>query len=672
MKIVRNKAFTQWFALMTLFLPQLVYCEPADDRSLSPYFQVISENIGEVEALPLEATSVQAGIAGVIADVRVTQTYRNRGRSPIDAIYVFPASTRAAVYAMRMQIGERVIQAKIKERAAARTEFNRAKSQGKRVSLLEQQRPNVFQMNVANILPGDAVTVELRYTEILIPDQGIYEFVYPAVVGPRYSNTPEANAPESEAWIANPFLPKGQRPAHRFDIQVTLSTGIPIQGLISPSHDIAVDFEGQGRARIALKDGADSGADRDYILQYRLKGAQIESGLLLHEGEKENYFLLMTQPPKRIKAEQIPPREYIFVMDVSGSMHGFPLDTAKGLMKELLVDLKPADRFNIVYFSGGSAALAQSSIPASAENIQAAVAMLENIQGSGGTELLPALKHAMSFEKPRGVARSFVIVSDGYVSVEAEAFDFVREHLNQANFFAFGIGSSVNRYLIEGLVRAGRGEPFIMTKPDQARRLAARFKEYIEAPLLTGIEVDFGGFDAYDVEPQVAPDLFAERPLILFGKWRGDAKGEIRIRGHQGESRVSQSLSVEKDALRRDNSALRYLWARERIAELGDYQKLSPDSEYRDEIKRLGLEYNLLTAYTSFIAVDDMIANPEGQSRTVKQPLPLPAGVSEMAVRGIVPTTPEPEMAFLLFTAGILGLSGLYRRRCRSLVANLF
>lgn len=625
-----------------------------NDRTLSPYFQIISENVGNTEALPLKSTEVDVQIAGVIADVRVTQVYRNRGKRPIDAIYVFPGSTKAAVYGMQMQIGERLIKAKIKERAAARTTFNKAKSEGKRVSLLEQQRPNVFQMNVANIMPDDSITVELRYTEIIVPEQGTYEFVYPAVVGPRYSETPAAGAPDTETWVANPYLTEGEKSAEYFAIQVSLSTGIPIQGIQSSSHQVDVNFESEGRALVGLREDSGNASNRDYILQYQLQGNQIESGLLLHEGEDENYFLLMTQPPQRVKPQQIPPREYIFVVDVSGSMHGFPLDTGKQLMTELLGGLRPTDRFNILFFSGGASVLAESSLPATEDNIQDAIHLMDNIKGSGGTRLLPALKRAMAFTPEPGTARSFVVVTDGYVSVEVEAFEYVRENLDQASFFAFGIGSSVNRYLIEGLAHAGRGEPFVMTSPSQARLLAKRFKEYIETPLLTGIEIDFGEFDAYDIQPSHAPDLFAERPLVVFGKWRGEAQGMIRVRGHHGESIVQQSVDIASEAIDDGNDALRYLWARQRIADLGDYQKLSPDSEYRDEITSLGLTYNLLTAYTSFIAVDELVVNTEGKSEAVKQPLPLPAGVSNLAVGGMVPTTPEPEILFMVLATVLL------------------
>ena len=660
LKSFRNRRIL--VCLVLLMLPSAWVHAAGADKTLSPYFQVISENMAGIEALPLQQTSAEVDIAGVIADVRVTQTYQNRGSQPIEAIYVFPGSTRAAVYGMQMTIGERIVKAKIKERQAARVEYRQAKQQGKRASLLEQQRPNVFQMNVANIMPGDKVIVELAYTELLVPEDGVYEFVYPTVVGPRYSETPARGVSDSERWVANPFLQQGQPAPYAFDISVGLATGIPIQGLSSPSHVVDINYSEKNTAQVRLKSGETHGGNRDYILRYRLRGDEIESGLLLYEGEDENFFLLLSQPPQRVRPQEIPPREYIFVVDVSGSMHGFPLDISKKLIRELLTRLRPSDSFNILFFSGGSSVLAESSLPVTAANIRQAIAMLENQQGGGGTRLLPALKRAMAMPAGDGTARSFVIVSDGYVSIETDAFEYVREHLNQANFFSFGIGSSVNRFLMEGLARAGRGEPMIITSPSEAAVAAERFRRYIETPVLTNIEIDFDGFDVYDVEPKQAPDLFAQRPLTVFGKWRGKAQGQIEISGYQGDTRTIQPIDVAKAVTPDSNRALRYLWARQRIADLGDFEKLASDSERRAEITTLGLSYNLLTKYTSFIAVDEVIANPSGQSTSVKQALPLPQGVSNLAVSGVVATAPEPEMVGLLAVLAVVLLGSVFSR----------
>ncbi len=282
------------------------------DKTLSPYFFVKSDH-PDLDQLPLKSTSAVVNIAGVIADVKVTQVYKNEGKRPIEAIYVFPASTRAAVYGMKMTIGERVIVAKIQKREEARAAYEQAKKEGKSASLLEQQRPNVFQMNVANILPGDEIKTELSYTELLTPTDGVYDFVYPTVVGPRYSNQKAAEAPPSEKWVANPYLHEKQPPTYTFDIKVQVAAGMPIQEMTCTSHVVDIRYEDPSRAVVALATSEKFAGNKDYILKYRLTGERIESGLLLYQGENENFFLLMAQPPKRISpADHTASRIYFY------------------------------------------------------------------------------------------------------------------------------------------------------------------------------------------------------------------------------------------------------------------------------------------------------------------------------------------------------------------------
>ena len=330
--------------------------------------------------------------------------------------------------------------------------------------------------------------------------------------------------------------------------------------------------------------------------------------------------------------QQIPPREYIFIVDVSGSMHGFPIDISKKLLQDLLGHLRPTDRFNVLLFSGGSALLANTSLPATPANVTTALDLIDRQQGGGGTELLPALKRALTIPRAEGFSRTVVIATDGYVHVEAEVFDLIRAHLGDANFFPFGIGTSVNRFIIEGMARAGMGESFVITKPEEARGAAEKFRKYIQSPVLTRVRVDFGSFGAYDVEPAGIPDVLAERPVIVFGKWRGVPEGRITIRGIAGSHAFEKQLVVNDVKPLTDNVALRYLWARHRIALLGDYEKLKPASERVKEITHLGLTYNLLTAYTSFVAIDTVVRRQGGEAITVQQPLPLPQGVSDLAV----------------------------------------
>lgn len=611
----------------------------SEGKTLSPYFFVKSDN-PELDQLPLKSTSAAVNIAGVIADVTVTQVYKNEGSHPLEAIYIFPASTRAAVYAMKMTIGERIIVAKIKKRDEARQDYEHAKQNGQSASLLEQQRPNVFQMNVANIMPGDEIKVQMSYTELLIPTNKEYEFVYPTVVGPRYSNQAAETTPASEKWVQNPYQHQGEAPSYSFGITVNIEAGMTIQKLTSPSHKIDVNYHGPSNAIISLDESERTGGNRDYILKYRLAGDQIESGLLLYPGDKEKFFLLMLQPPKRVTSDQIPGREYIFIVDVSGSMHGFPLEISKKLLMDLIGNLRPTDMFNVLLFSGGSTLMSDHSLPATVSNIQKAIRVIENQQGGGGTELLPALKRALGLPRQEGYSRTVVIATDGYVTVEEEVFDLVRNNLGNANMFAFGIGSSVNRHIIEGMAHVGMGEPFVITKPEEAPAKAAAFRKMIESPVLTQIKVDFGDFETYDVEPRSIPDVLADRPIVMFGKWRGKPRGTIRVSGIAGHETHNDTVEVSSAGSLKTNGALQYLWARQRIMLLSDYNMLRPDDERVKEVTSLGLTYNLLTAYTSFVAVDSEVRNLNGNPSTVNQPLPLPDGVSDYAIGELKPSVP--------------------------------
>jgi len=588
-----------------------------DGRPEAPYFHVPD---GSVDALPLKETSATVDIAGVIARVKIKQVFENRGPKPIEAVYVFPGSTRSAVHGMRMRIGDRILEAKIDKKEAARQTYEAARNAGQRASLLEQQRPNVFTMNVANLMPKDRIEVELEYSEFLVPRDSVYEFVYPTVVGPRYKAIP------------NPYLQEGASQPFKFDLRVHLETGISLKELSSPSHELAVTYTSASGADVAL--AREGGGNKDFVLRYRLAGDKIETGLLLFPGEKENFFALMLEPPRRPTQSQIPPREYIFVLDVSGSMHGFPLETAKQLMGKLLKQLRPTDTFNVVLFSGASHVMSpEGSLPASGFHVDQASQLISEQRGGGGTELLAALRNAYAIpKKQREASRTVVVVTDGYVGVEAQSYKFIREHLHEANLFAFGIGSSVNRALIEGMARAGQGEPFVVLKPEEAPQEAERLRQYIAQPVLSGIDLRFKGFDAYEVAPARQPDLLAQRPVVVFGKYRGAASGQIELSGFTGGGRHTQSVQVASSRASSAHAPLRWLWARKWVEILEDQYHLTGASEVSDAITDLGLAYTLLTPFTSFVAVDSAVVNSGGSQTRVQQPLPLPEGVSNHAV----------------------------------------
>jgi Ca-activated chloride channel family protein len=630
------------------------------DQTLSPYFFVQGDP--GVDRLPLKDTHVDIDVSGIIADVTVRQTYRNEGARPINARYVFPASTRAAVYAMRMQIGDQVIVAKIKEREKAKQEFEAAKQEGKSASLLEEDRPNVFSMSLANIMPGDQVEIELRYTELLVPTDGVYEVVFPTVVGPRYASQPESSASTEDRFVKTPYLRQGEKPTSGFHLSARISAGVPIRDLSCASHPVVPQWQSPSIAGLTLDDSDPAQANRDFILRYRLAGEQIASGLILYQGKDENFFLYMAQPPALVASADIPVREYIFVIDVSGSMNGFPLDTGKALLRELIGQLRPTDLFNVVLFAGDAAVLSERSLAADPENISKAIGLIEQQRGGGGTELLAAIQQAMTIPRQADVSRSVVLVTDGYVSGEKGVFDYVRNHLDQCNVFAFGIGSSVNRYLIEGVAKAGLGEAFVVSQAEEAAAQATKFRDYIQSPVLTDIQFSASGFDIYDVQPSHVPDLFAQRPVILFGKWRGPVGGTFELRGKTGQGEYSTRVEIARIQPDDANRALRYLWARSRIAELSDYGSGEIDAERISAVTALGLRYNLLTPYTSFIAVREVVRNTQGSAEDVDQPLPLPQGVSDLAVSG-TQSGDEPELIWLMAATLLIALLMIVRRR---------
>ena len=489
------------FTLLLFFAHSTTICgaqyDDDTDATLAPYFLIDGMDTA-TDSFPLKETNVSVNINGIFAETFVTQTYSNEGQEPINATYVFPASSRVTIHGMKMEIGDEIITAKIKEKEEARHDYEQAKSEGKSASLLEQQRPNVFTMDVANVMPGDIIRIELHYTEMITPTDGIYQFVFPTVVGPRFTSPSVPKSLKAETWIASPFLRLGDTPREKYNINVNLSAGVPITDLQCGSHKIDVAWDNQTSARISLSNPEEFAGNRDFILDYKLTGTEISSGLMLGTGESENFFLLMVQPPERYTPETIPPREYIFILDVSGSMYGFPLDTSKELIRNLAGSLRETDRFNVILFSDSLIQMSPESVPATAENVQKAFALIDNEEGGGGTELAPALETALAIPASPGAARSVIAITDGYISGEREIFDIIGRNIGTTNFFSFGIGSSVNRYLIDGIAKTGLGESFVVTDPSEAAATADRFRTYIQSPILTDVQVTYDGFDVYD------------------------------------------------------------------------------------------------------------------------------------------------------------------------------
>jgi len=389
------------------------------------------------------------------------------------------------------------------------------------------------------------------------------------------------------------------------------------------------------------------------------------------------YFLLTVQPPARVEPAMTPPRDYLFVMDVSGSMEGFPLNVSKALLREMLLNLREQDTFNVLLFSGGNRVLFDAPAAATPENIAATLALFDAGNfGAGGTELLPALQRALAMPRAQnGASRSIIVMTDGYVDVEAEAYALVRENIGRANLFAFGIGKAVNRELIERLARAGRTEPVVVDNEKRAAAAAGELRKMIESPVLASVRVEFNGGGVIN-----APDVLAQRPMVMAGKWPAEidpAAQVIRISGQTGagpwsaEINASDGVTLEGQG----QGTLALLWAREELNELEDLHALRVDAEkQKAAIVDLGLKYNLLTPFTSFVAVDltpRLSEEAAAQAKKVTQALPLPQGVSERAIGASenadnsegVPTSPEPETWALMIVAAAAAGMIVWRRK---------
>ncbi len=586
------------------------------DMSGSPYLMIIRDKPGRID-VELTKTDVDVNISGVIADVTIKQYYRSVSNQVLEAVYVFPASVHAAVYSMKMKIGSREIVAVIKEKEQARKDYEQAKLEGKRASLLVQDRPNLFSMNLANIAPGDVIEIEMKYTEMLIPDDKIYTFSFPTVVAPRYGGGTETDETKSTDSQKSGLLSNTA-----FDIRFNLISPVPIDGIECISHEVNYKAETENHSLITLKDFEKKGAPKDFVVKYKLAGDLINSGLLLSKGEgknAENFFLLTIQPPKRIDPAYIPPREYVFVLDVSGSMNGFPSVMAKKTILNLLDKMDKGDKFNLILFASGFDVFSENLVTANRDNLEKAFQFMAESRQGGGTELLPALEKALTMPKDSKASRSVIVITDGLISFESKAFELIRNNLNKANLFAFGIGTSMNKLTIEGMARAGMGLSFETNRLEDAEYQSERFIKYISTPILADIKVTYDGFGVSEVEPMSVPDLFPDRPIVIYGKWDGNLQGGIKIEGINGQEGIFVDLPVTKFGEMVQGKALKQLWARKQIELLSDYQSFGERDKYKKEITELGLKYNLMTAYTSFIAVDnEVVTNYDNIERSEK------------------------------------------------------
>jgi Ca-activated chloride channel homolog len=599
-------------------------------------------------ACPLKHTSVRAEISGFLSRVTVTQEFENPFADKIEAVYVFPLPQAAAVDDMTMKVGERTVKGKIMRSEEAQATYTAAKARGQVASLLDQERPNIFTQSVANIMPGEKITIDISYVETLKYEDGAYEFSFPMVVGERYIPSPSTEQAKSEqteeaqneqtvattegvpdaSRITPPVMPQGMRAGHDISIEIALDAGVPIDNLKSSTHEIEVDTPDDRRAVIRLKD-RQTIPNKDFILKYDVAGSRIEDAVLTHRAGRGGFFTLILQPPERVTFEDVMPKELVFVLDTSGSMGGFPIEKAKETMKLSLDHLYPQDTFNVITFSGDTDILFDEPVPATPENRRKAQEFLEKQNGNGGTEMMKAIVAALKPSDAQDHLRIACFMTDGQVGNDTEIIAEVQKHRN-ARVFAMGFGSSPNRFLLDRMAQYGRGEVEYVTDESDGSLAARRFFERVRSPLLTDITVDYAGLSISDVYPQRIPDLFSAKPLILSGRYAAGGRGTIRLKGRMSGRDVVREIPVELPDQAPEHDVLATLWARRRIDDLmgqqmGGAQEGKAATDLREAITQLGLQYGLMTQYTSFVAVEEKIVTDSSAPARVDVPTEAPA-----------------------------------------------
>ena len=593
-------------------------------------------------ACPLKHTDVTADIIGYVSRTTVTQVFENPLDYKIEAVYVFPLPQDAAVDSMVMVVGDRRIVGEVKERGEAREIYEAAKAAGHVASLLDQERPNIFTQSVANIEPGAQVQIEISFVETLKYDEGVFEWVFPMVVGPRYnpgsgsapapgmSGTPTPEVPDGDK-ITPPITPPGTRAGHDISITVHLDAGMELHDLSSELHDIEVVADGPTRATVTLTSATEI-PNKDFILHYSLATDEIGDAFLAHHDERGDFFTLVLQPPKRVVPEKLVPRELIFVLDVSGSMNGFPIEKSKAVMKEMIDSMRDEDTFNIITFAGSTKVLWKQPRANTPENRSEAQGFIARLKGGGGTEMMKAINAALVQTRdaagPADVRplRIVTFLTDGYVGNDMAIIGAIKENAATTRVFGFGIGNSVNRYLLDGMARAGRGEVEYVTLESQGDAAVERFHERLLAPVLTDIEIDWGDLPVADVYPRQIPDLFSAKPIMVHGRLTGSPEGTITLRGLTGAGAYEEQIRVSTPGTPADHDALASLWARAKVddlmnRDLAAAQRGEFPAELKQQVIDLGIEFRLMTQFTSFVAVEEMTVTVGGQPTTVKVPV---------------------------------------------------
>ncbi len=619
---------------------------------------------GNEVPLPTLALDMKAKIQGDLATVILSQTFENPNDVPIHARYMFPLPPDAAVFAMRFISGDQMIEAEIREKQEARAVFEAAKKRGNQAALTEQHRPNVFTQEVANLTPGSRVRVELEYAHVVDKEHGDYRFHFPMVVGPRFvplapsggsagapTRVPgEPEALEVGVWNLPPTMPVA--PPDRVDrdrvsIHVELDGGLPVRELTSPSHPLKVEQDGRSKRTITLGEGRTLD-NQDFELHYHLADDDVAAGVTSFADGGDGYFSLLIEPPDEVADGRIARREMVFVLDCSGSMSGVPMAASKRFMRRSLAGLRPGDAFRIIRFSDSATAWSEQPLPATPENVRDGLRYVDSLFGSGGTHMASGISAALAPAVQEGRVRLVVFLTDGYIGNDIEIVRLLEAERGEARLFSFGIGNSVNRYLIEEMGRVGRGASRMVRPDADAEQAADELVARLDAPVLTDIEIDWGDADIADVFPREIPDLFAGQTVRVMGRYEAHGRHRAMIHGRIAGAPVKLPIDLDLPAHETgvEGRAIPIIWARSQIEDrMIEFISPASDQEDRDalqaEVTRLGLTHRLLTQWTSFVAVAREVVNPGGEGFDADVEVPQVEGVAEAAYPpGAVPTSP--------------------------------
>ena len=614
--------------------PDLGRAMSAQDAKAGTLLVRTSEH-DQFRPIPMLFTEVEIKVTGLIARSAVTQHFKNPTDKWLEGTYVFPLPDTAAVDELSMKIGDRIIVGEIEERAQAKKIYEKAKSEGKKATLVEQERPNMFTTSVANIGPGETIQITIEYQEVLRYDAGGFELRFPTVVGPRYiPGTRKITKFSGTGWAHNtdevgdasrvtpPVAHPTDGPINPVRIRAHINAGFPVN-VQSPSHAVRTREDSTGTL-VTLAEKVVP-ADSDFVLTWRPKiGDAPDAALFSDVFNGQTYALLMVMPPEKPKAKaQRLPREAIYVIDTSGSMDGSSISQAKAALQLALARLAPEDSFNVIEFNSHAIQLFDSSQPATPRNIKTAVDYVKNLHAEGGTEMMPALTLALGQSTTTGKVRQVIFVTDGSGGNEMALLDYIKRHLKRSRLFTVGIGSAPNGYFMRKAAEYGQGSFTYIGKISEVKAKMGELFAKLENPVLTRIRIDWKGRPV-EHYPKYIPDLYLSEPVVIAARLP-NLGGSAEITGWLDGKPWAVDFKLDGG---RSHSGIDRLFAQRKI----EFLTLSlSEGVARDTVRKaiveLGLTHHLVTKHTSLVAVDHVASRPQNeQLDSSAVPTNLPKG----------------------------------------------